>query len=170
MKCLFDFFDNDFRFLYWKEQRRTNRWRLSSQIGNESHMVFTSSIGGWRQIEHDLPIWLGHTWKHPINMCENFQPIIEHETYCDSWIWHGLQTCTIETSYFKNMTYVSTIKKLVINNVSYPKDVGSSYPLLDLALNFLLLSSYLVAFCTFVVRVLLLLFFCLLVPISLVWF
>jgi hypothetical protein len=46
--------------------------------------------------------------------------------------------------------------------------VGSSYPLLDLALNFLLLSSYLVAFCTFVVRVLLLLFFCLLIPISLV--
>jgi hypothetical protein len=71
------------------------------------------------------------------------------------------------------MTYVSTIKKLVIDSVRYPKEMGSSYPLLDLALNFLLLSSYLVAFCimhalTFVNRVLLLLFFCLLVPISLV--
>ncbi len=78
---------------------------------------------------------------------------------------------------FESMAYASTTQK-VVNNLGYPKDVSSSYPLLDLAIFFLhisviiKLSHYIcvVHAFTFVVRVSSLSFFCPLVSHSVVAF
>ncbi len=78
---------------------------------------------------------------------------------------------------FESMAYASTTQK-VVNNLGYPKDVSSSYPLLDLAIFFLhksviiKLSHYIcvVHAFTFVVRASSLSFFCPLVSHSMVAF
>jgi hypothetical protein len=95
----------------------------------ESHVVSPPSIVGEGPIEHELPIWPGHMWESPVDMRK--QIFCNRSLNMKSIVAVGFDMDYTLAQYkpdtFESMAYAGTTKKLV-NNLGYPKDVGSSYP------------------------------------------
>ncbi len=145
----------------------------------ESHVVSPPPIVGEGPIAHELPIWPGHMWESPVDMRK--QIFCNRSLNMKSIVAVGFDMDYTLAQYkpdtFESMAYAGTTKKLV-NNLGYPKDVGFSYPWLDIAILFLHISvtiscvtaSSVMHDFTLWLGFFSLSLFCLLVPLSLIAF